>query len=49
MTHEQAVRSVTDTLSRFTDGVGKDLPNHVLAGLKEISSQVRFIKEPALP
>lgn len=39
MNHEQAVRSMTDTMSAFTDYVGKHLPDDVLARLKELRAQ----------
>ncbi|WP_306598698.1 L(+)-tartrate dehydratase subunit alpha [Geothrix sp. 21YS21S-2] len=39
MNHEQAVKSMTDTMSAFTDYVGKHLPDDVLAKLKELRAQ----------
>jgi len=39
MNHEQAVQSMTDTMSKFTDYVGKHLPDDVLAKLKELRTQ----------
>jgi len=39
MNHEQAVQSMTDTMSAFTDYVGKHLPDDVLAKLKELRAQ----------
>ena len=39
MNHDQAVQSMTDTMSAFTDYVGKHLPDDVLAKLKELRAQ----------
>lgn len=39
MNPEQAVQSMTDTMSKFTDYVGKHLPDDVLEKLKELRQQ----------